>query len=89
MKIGSKRKLSTIKKIEKSNIVQAKFDDITNDYVFEKHPIGKGGFGEVYLTKHNITGEIRAIKHIKLKANLKTVNDKGNIYSKFVLPFRA
>lgn len=69
--------------ISKANIVHAKFDDITNDYIFEKKPIGRGGFGEVYRSKHNVTGEIRAIKHIKLKENLKTADSQGMSFNVF------
>ena len=67
----------SVKELEKSNIVHAKFDDITEHYIFEAKPIGKGGFGEVYKCRHIQTNELRAVKHIKLKSNLKTIDNRG------------
>jgi hypothetical protein len=64
--------------IQKTNIIRAKFNDITEDYIFEEKPIGSGGFGSVYRTRHKQTGQTRAIKHIELKENLATVDRSSN-----------
>ena len=77
----------SVKELEKSNIVHAKFDDITNHYIFEAKPIGKGGFGEVYKCRHIQTNELRAIKHIKLKSNLKTIDNRGKREDRWVTRF--
>lgn len=67
----------TSKKIylSKKNIVQAKFTDITDDYIFNTRPIGTGGYGKVYKAVDKKTGFIRAIKMIKTHINLKKVSD--------------
>ena len=62
------------KSLKKNNIIRGKFTDITKDYIFKSNPIGTGGFGSVYKAKHRETGQIRAIKHIRLKENLATVD---------------
>lgn len=72
-------KEQSVKELQKSNIIHAKFDDITANYIFETKPIGKGGFGEVYKCRHIETQEMRAIKHIKLKSNLKTIDSRGTL----------
>ena len=76
MEIEKKRELQIY--LDKSNIVHAKFEEITDHYFFQKKPIGKGGFGEVYACQHIKTGELRAVKHIELKRSLKAVSKKGN-----------
>lgn len=65
------------KSLKKNNIIRAKFSDITQDYRFQSKPIGSGGFGSVYKAQHRETGQIRAIKHLKLKENLATVNSSS------------
>jgi hypothetical protein len=67
------------KSLRKNNIVRGKFTDITKDYIFKNTPIGSGGFGSVYKAKHKETGQIRAIKHIKLKENLATVDRSSKV----------
>ena len=67
--------------LTKKNIIQAKFTDITNDYIFEGKPIGSGGYGQVYKAIDKKTGFIRAIKLIKTTINLKT-NSDGKTFTK-------
>ena len=65
--------------LSKRNIVRAKFNDITTEYDFNKKPIGKGGYGEVYHARHKQTGLSRAIKHIKLPKNMSDLFEEGKL----------
>jgi hypothetical protein len=65
------------KHLTKKNVVQAKYNDITEDYIFEGKPIGKGGYGTVYRAIHRRTGFMRAIKMVTTPVNLKTGFEDG------------
>ena len=78
--LNQSSKKAKITRLTRRNIIQAKFNNINDDYIFEFKPIGSGGFGSVYLAKHIHTEETRAIKHIKLQKNLKKTNIEGNFF---------
>ena len=51
-----------------------KLDKFNDHYQINPKPIGKGTYGEVYLCRHKITLEIRAVK-IVMKNKMKSVNE--------------
>lgn len=51
-----------------------KLDKIHNYYQFNPAPIGKGTYGEVFLCRHRITKQIRAVKTV-MKSKMQNVNN--------------
>ena len=61
-------------KIDNDLLISKVKKDPFKDYTIKK-TLGKGGFGEVFLVIHNITGSIRAMKAIKKIDNYDGNND--------------
>ena len=51
-------------KLDRKNFIK-KMEKFTEFYEINPKPIGRGTYGEVYLCRHRITKDIRAVKIIR------------------------
>lgn len=74
------RSLSNIT-VSKSAFIKDEYSNIYSNYDVTKKRIGKGGFGTVFKATHKQTGEIRAIKRIRIKKIKQVKRFKNEIYA--------